>query len=670
MFVPLLPRSGGDLSVAIEVVDSASGDPFRPCGRQSLASRQIQAAIVSGSGAVLARCVLHVPREGHGDLPGSQVETEWARRLEMLHRVKRGNAEGHFPELVLPGAGTPDRLPPLVYCSVPHRFFALPCSSCFHPLETCRDDVFLANHDLPLYTTSPRRFLVCPNCASEVEPPTIVEPLTGVRLESGRFEYFDAAGYLSEISNTLHKKKRPEIPEDFCCAMCAEREQCWTWPEEGAEAINLDGLMPTGAVSYGPRWRILNHHSVPYLLTRPAMIPYERLIEIVACGRGDEIEGQQRLIFSVDGSGLDVVEILLLRLTAFSQAVRAVQRYYELFGVPHLDINSESLVAELASPTSDLPLAWGFRVRLEPSTAPTAARLAEGVEVSVPPEDPLVPFFSPSVRDFLLTGNRVGRFKIENVETEGGGLFRLEGQLIDPRGVFPVPHAGDWFKLQWPEDALGLGIRAAVGRPDPRAKSETGHGNVKLTTEPLAIGKDAADRIQRVGGAELSDIAYRVFPRFGAQDDLYSLAVLFFLSILVNDSHDLGLIADELELLRSEADSCTDWYSRAQDQISRHPDTWGVSALFFDAVDRTVDRPLAIPEELWIETLALGFRILTAAPDLTDDGEVSAEVFGIIGAEIDSLMCRLRAILFDRQALNLEIQTILAEILGEEADRA
>jgi len=37
-----------------------------------------------------------------------------------------------------------------------------------------------------------------------------------------------------------------------------------------------------------------------------------------------------------------------------------------------------------------------------------------------------------------------------------------------------------------------------------------------------------------------------------------------------------------------------------------------------------------------------------------------------VGGEVDSALRRLRALLFDRQPLNMEIQTVVSELLAEE----
>ena len=670
-FVFLDPLGNADLRVGIVVSDSSSEDPFERSGRQTLWCRRIRAVVVSASGAVLEECVLHLPTEDIGESSGVDLDRRWARLHEILLRVREGGAEGHFPELVLPGAEAVDPLPPLVYCSVPGKFFALPCRRCLKPLQTSRNDAFLAGLDLPIYGASSIRVLICPQCASKLKRPTLVDPRPESPLKPSGASVLNAREYLDGLSGVLTGEKIPEGSGGVCCASCPEREQCWTWTDDEGASFEMQGLDVVGSASQGPRWRVFTTHSVPYLLTRPAMIPLESFVQQVGSETARVTEGEaahdgENLLFTFDGSGMDAVEILTLRLTAFGQAVRAVREHHRLFGGAHLDISSESLVVATEKPAPGLPALWRFRVRLEATSALDSLKLSEGVAVGVPPQDPVAPFFSPTVRDFLLTGNRAGELKVDRITPESEGFWRIEGHLLDPRGVFPKPSAEDWVRLQWAEDPSGLGVLEAVARVDPREEGKGGRGDVVLTTEPLALEKSAVDKIQRVGGVHLPNVTYRVFPTFGPKDDLFSLGVVLFLCVLVNDSQDLGLVTDDLGLLSLEDGGKHEWSTRARDQIARHPETWGPSAVLFDAIDRSGDRPNSIPEKLWIEILTLGLRMVAAAPDLVVEGEDGAVLFDRVGGEVDAVLRRLRALLFDRQPLNMEIQTVVSELLAEE----
>jgi hypothetical protein len=244
----------------------------------------------------------------------------------------------------------------------------------------------------------------------------------------------------------------------------------------------------------------------------------------------------------------------------------------------------------------------------------------------------------------------------------------MEGQLVDARGVFPRPGDGDWIRLQWVEDPVGLDVSEAPARLDPRAAGKIGGKNVPITTEPLALNEAAVEKIERARGVQFPNIAYRVYPSFGAHDDVYSLGMVLFLCLLVNDSQDLGLVTDDLALMKLQAVDEGGWLGLVREQVASHPETWGTSAPLFDGPDRASGRPNAIPEELWIETLALALRMVAPSSDLAESEEDAPELFARVMEEVEGIVHRLRSLMFDRQPLNIEIQGVISEILRENHD--
>jgi hypothetical protein len=212
-------------------------------------------------------------------------------------------------------------------------------------------------------------------------------------------------------------------------------------------------------------------------------------------------------------------------------------------------------------------------------------------------------------------------------------------------------------------------VAEAAARIDPRVGKKTGRQGVILTTEPLPLDAAAVDKIQRAGGVRLPNVTYRVYPHFGAEDDLYSLGMVLFLCALVNDTQDLGLVMDDLALLGLRRGVGSGEAALARDQLAGHPETWGPNAIFFDVIDRGGDRPNAIPDELWVEVLSLGLRMVSSSPDLVGENESGTAIFERVETEIADILCRLRALLFDRQPLNLEIQSVIAELLAAETEK-
>ena len=244
-YISLLPLGSASLKVVVAVDDSLAGDPFERVGRQTLWSRRVRAAVVSATGAVLEECVLHIPSENVTDSSGAEVDRRWASLQEMLIRVRSGGAQGNFPELVLPAAGAPETLPPLVYCSVPGDFFEIPCPSCLGPLRTCRDDAFLARFELPLYSSGSSHFLICPQCAVESTRPTIVNPGNGLSDPPSGVVMMSALEYIQALSEAFPVKKKTKKAVACCCVKCPEQEQCWGWWEQPRKARDGRFSRPT-----------------------------------------------------------------------------------------------------------------------------------------------------------------------------------------------------------------------------------------------------------------------------------------------------------------------------------------------------------------------------------------------------------------------------------------
>jgi hypothetical protein len=672
-FVALFPYGEAPFKVAVAVDEGGSTEPFECSGRQTLWSRRLRAGVSSASGAMLDECVLHIPTEDIGDLTGGELDRRWTTLHQMLIGIRSGGAEGFFPELVLPADGDTGTLSPTVYCSTPGAFFELPCPQCFATLETCRDDALLAGNHLPLYSTTSTRLLTCPKCTVSGSSGLFVDPWATEPDAQSETEVLSAIAYLGELGSRLSESKLPKASQRFCCSQCPEQEQCWSWASEKEDGNGFEthGLEVVGSTSEGPRWRVLTNHSVPFLLTRPAMTPFDAFVREVGssaarASRKGESEEQADLLFKYDASGMDAVEILTLRLTAFGQAVRAVREHHRLFGRPHLDISTESLVVATEGSAFGLPRLWNFRVRIEATSAVDTLDLGHGVRVPIPPDDPVAPFFSPTVREFMLTGDRIGELRIEKISSEDDGQWRIEGRLLDPRGVYPKPGTNDWIRLQWTEDPCGLGVGEAAARIDPRAQETDGRQIVHLTTEPLPVDAAAAAKVEKVGGAALTGVNYRVYSDFGPRDDLYSLGLVFFMCVLVNDAQDLGLVTDDLGLMGLDPSEEGSWLKKARDQCTKHPETWGTNAILYDSVDRTGERPNAIPDELWFEILALGLRMVAARSDLIVEGESGSALFEKVEAEVESILRRLRGLMFDRQSLNLEVQTLISDLIAEE----
>ena len=654
--------------MVLKVSDSTLSGPFERASRQTPDIRSFKAFVQSEAGTLLEEMLLCLPSETLENSSGAEMERRWKGLRQRLRKAREGMAEDAFLELVLPGDDDPGLIPPLVYCKLPARFFSLPCPLCFAPLETCRDDNFLAGAGLPLYSTSRERILVCPDCMSRLSRPTVIDPRGTSTLHADGALILNAAEYFQELATELQGEHVSPEAGRFECGHCPERRQCWGWEDGGEVVLEMKGLEIVSSASEGPQWQVLTTHTVPYLLLRPDTVSFESFLYLLGSGQARKEAGEDsRLLFSFDDSGLDAVEILTLRLIAFYRAVRSVREYHRLFGEAHLDINTESLLCRPGRPVAGLPSLWNFDIRLDPGLPRSSIIPAEGQSFRLPPDEPKAPFFSQSLRDFLLTGRRSGELKINRFirEKESENLWRIEGQLLDPGGIFPIPRSEDWIEIRCPEDPYGLGLDGLFARVDPRKNARKGKGFMSILSETLPLREESTERIGKIGGARLPNVYYRVYPSFGPADDLYSLGMLLFQCLLVNDEQDLGSVADDLALMNLRDLDPDRIRAIGKQQISRQPGSWGPPAVFFDAIDRSAQRANSIPEDVWLAVITLALRMVASPSDFLAGNENGENVFRRVESEASLIVESLKSFLFNRQALNMEMQNILARLMEE-----
>jgi hypothetical protein len=638
--VRLLPLDPAPFAVHLPV-------PFVRLGLEPGRARTWAALLCSETGAVIDRLVLKLPGEeggeapfpGEGPLPNSAREAEWAAAHGDLLRLLA--APGCFPELMLPGTAEA-LLPPLLFCPAAVRLFPIPCPRCFAPLHTCRDDAALAAAGLPLFSASAARFLACPGCA-EAEP----------RFWAATKEEARGRG---EKVGTLE-----DLRKELAAAL-----------KGGGGSADLPKTAVTG-------WTVFNAHDAPYQITRMAPLPFDAFVARLG-GVPEGEEAPSGLLFGAEGSGIDAVETLCLKLAAFQQIVAALRQHYLLLDRPHLDLRPEHLVVEPA-PRSEsrsdlLPSLWSFRVKVLGASSARPAALASGISMPLPPPAPKAPFAAPAVRAARLASPSTGELMVERVLAEkSGDLHRIEGTLLDSHGFYPPPTLRDWIHLALPEDLFGPG-RTAVARIDPRT---TPQGiEAAVTTEPLDLDAALAKRLGRAGGFRVPGVRYRIYPALGIAQDLWSLGVLLLRLLLVNDGQGIAALDPILEAVpqgiaqRGPRKTVEETLASL---LATEPQRIAKANLFHRAADRLPERPNAVPDDLWNRTLLFALRLLARGPGfgLTPEPEGTfawnesspASHLDAVEAQATDLLRDLQAVLFQRQTVHAEIQAVIAELLEE-----
>jgi hypothetical protein len=505
-----------------------------------------------------------------------------------------------------------------------------------------------------------------------------------------------------------------KLPPDT--AEAAGRPPCASCPEAGP--CLGGGKSPRSkkdrrqADETGPFWVPLTLHHAPYRVIRLPHWSFDRFADVLGGARpqGADLPAGPGLLFAGDASGLDAVEILCLKLTAFHQLVQAVKDHYRLLGRPHLDLHPEHLAVESSWGGGRLPYLWSFRVKLRGPSPARRESLAEGVEMTLPPPSPRLPYCSPAVQAASLVRPHHAELVVDRVTPHKGGQktgrksggdtaeeWSIEGRLIEPNGFFPRPTLDDWLLLTPAGDLLGEPGRSAAARPDPR--HGTGKpGQLALTTEPFSLGKEEAARLEQASGLHLPRVRYRIYPALGLGDDLYSLGMLLLRLLLVHDGRSLGDLEPLIAAVTREPAEPGPGDLRnaprpseetlAASVLSRFSELSSKSSVFFLESDRAPDRPNSIPDELWREVLRLALRLVARGTERPPGTAVSAVPTGKAKAtrettggepaakhpvdaleellnEVEILVRRLDGLLFHRQGAHLELQSVIAEMLTE-----
>jgi len=693
--VPLLPLRPEDLGVYLELeadrVTDSPGAGFSRLPGDSPHTRCLRGCVLSASGLVLARVAVKLRQDeaSEGFFPEEDAAVSnptqdawWSHTLADLARLQGGAS--WFPELVLPAPGARPLpvLQPLLYCSFSRQLFPIPCPACLQPLRTCQDDALLVPAGLPAYGASTQRFLSCPSCR-EAGREVRFHVTTLLDAPASRPAALSDAAELSRgwaEAVTRAQAEGRAIGSAIPCTECAMAGSCLG---AGNESTESTGRRRARALAAQPLWKIFLSHDSPFLITRLVPSTLDAFADRLGGRPASEAPGtptEGGFLFGDDGSGLDAVEVLALKLHLFLQVLRATREYHRRLGIPHLDLHPDHLLVDPGEAGDLLPSLWGFRLKLLGISGTREQKLGESSKVVLPPQETKVPFAAPRVRAFNLQTRRRAELVIEHITAEPStpGASRFEAVLRDPHGLHLRPSTQDWLLLSFPDDSEELGIATAAARVDPRQARTTG-GELRITSEPVTLSAAAVRRVERSGGIHLPVVRYRVFPLFADVDDAFSLGVILLRLLLVNDQQDLGAVAEVVAGTVRKATAAAPVPVRSGAflvesalgaALADQPQVLAKSNLFYRQVDRVPGRPHALPEALWRGTLMAAFRLLEMGLNPSPGASAidPARLDAVI-AECEGLLRQLHSVLFRRQGLNLEVQALIEELVVADPSR-
>jgi hypothetical protein len=716
--VPLVPLSGGPFSVQLVLAASgaasaeAPDDPFYALSDEDEHTRVFLGAIKGDADSVVDFCAVKLVKNSFppaGILeaaPQTNLSVE-GRLREEAERIRALAPAARFaPRLWKPGAAegeAPDLLPPLFFCRSGRRLFTPPCPRCGGPLAACRDDAVLVRAKLPLWSSSLERFLFCARCVEEDAESPFYSFEAGEA--GGKANVLSAEDLAQQLGEALAGGAEGEqVLAAFPCADCVE---------EGTRFAHAIGSGARPAPFWEGRWWPLAFYGSPCVITGFGDVGLDEFADLLG-GRPlapvagekplpfgfallararyplafQEAPPMQRLFFAGSSAGLDAVEIFLLKLAAFRQVVEAVLSYYRVLRRPHLDLHPRHLLFDLARPGDGLPLFWSFQARLHGlSSAARVEALPGAGDVVVPPRNPAVPYAPPEVLEFHLTPPRPAQVVLSDLEEVGGRggekTWRFHGRLTDPYGIYPSPRDHDWVFVSLDNDALALGVSSLPCRRDPRAKPDV--QELAFISEPVALDPAGAARLKKTIGARIPGMRYKVYTDYSAPSDLYSLGMILLRLLIGNDGQDARAIASAVDRvvkkLSAAGQTTLAGYRGGGPGVAtlleKDPEifqSFKKSNVFYQDIDRRNDRPNAIPDTLWKRAILLALRLATRVGDFSlcehpadyDEAHPTAKLEQVV-TDVALLQGELRALLFDRQASNVEVQQVLAELAVEKA---
>jgi len=382
-----------------------------------------------------------------------------------------------------------------------------------------------------------------------------------------------------------------------------------------------------------------------------------------------------------------VLEVFWLKWRLFRALCRGTVDRYQRSAAPHLALSPSTVRVALSEPSEVAPRFWNFHLSLDDQTAAQPFRGADAPERIAArlfepsgPTDPL--FASPVLSTFAL-----GREEPVTALVLSSEVLRESGAETSGvvRGLVEVHLVSDALKSLRCSANDGFCIRLeAPGQPDAtvdlwadQARASTRGVIVKGTTVPLDATTWA--RFQRAGQTVFSQSRAVFYPTFHVPCDVFSLGMLLFRGLLVNEEQDTARVACGVGEVAQRLAPMVEGLGpgdrallgkRLRERLADEPVAFGSSAILFAQGDRAVGGSL--PDYLWYDALLLGFRLVTNLADFSlcrDHGDYDpADPAGRLrqlAYAVDDLEQRIRAELFGAPGRDRELREACAVVKRE-----
>ncbi|HOE96261.1 MAG TPA: hypothetical protein PK847_06710 [Candidatus Sumerlaeota bacterium] len=713
-------RLGSQFPLRLELVlteSAAAGklgpdeDPFVVLSAHGGRSRVYLGRVLAGEANLLSHVAVKLaPRRGTPSGLEGQSLTEGQRlerwEKEWQHYAALAESEEAISPIlfVTPGealagsAARPITWPPLVYCPIT-RTLLQPRSREGGRLTLCRDDATLVEHGLPPHGER-YAFLWDAEAALQGQEPRFYqvpvpgEPVLGPAQPFSQCQremaelLADPAGLidlttpdglarLADLTQAFPGLTNPEIREAMLRRDPTELFIPWNLDEAPALVMQLNTFH---CDEFSDLLGGIEEKEFVARYQGPVAAAGQRL-RLARAPVGERFN--RRLLFSGDGSGLDALEIFRLKWSLVGQIVRSTLEFQRRTGSPHLRLAPEHVMIHIPESGGYLPGCWTFQTRLISLGAPT---------LEIPGQTDLPPIHVPPVGSDPL-------YQAEIIRNSSFGLtqrgeFQLTG--LEPSGertviVAQLHHEGLGLRWLSPKDHVHVSLgrhlvgEAAIDFLSRRDENKEYSGRtLYLRSLPLDLDKTMQAELQKLRGIRVPNAQFRLLPTLHVPCDLYSLGMLLYRVLLVNDHQGIGDVALALDELRQDLASLADVEVDAGKEAffwdallsgHRRPETAEVfdrRQIFYHEHQRSDDRPNAIPRRLWHEAMVIGLQLVTqfegfsfAAHHGDFDESYPSERLEPVVRRVEELGRRLDAALFSFTARNAEVRQALELVTQE-----
>lgn len=556
-------------------------------------------------------------------LTNSRLDERWQSEFDWML--------SNMPEMVLVTGCETGNPRPILIRQLPANPSARVASTAASDWQLCRDDALLQAAGLPVYSTSPFRYLYQPTATSAKNFIVVssnapvndrVLPLDTLKAGPDVIDIFNpAAGLL------LVQRFAPLDLESFLQIL---EGRPWTESDPNASILPLRG---------------------PYVDLR---------------AWSGQPKGLPFLLHSAGTEADHLNEVFFLRLSLLLGVFKQVQSYVAAHQLPLLNLSPASFRLSIPDVGEQFPALWAAKCLLvKPSQA-------HAMPIAASDQKYFLRFGKVSGSVFLPEGlgaysHGIGSVRRRNVLTEADKTV-LEGTLVAEDYLTLDPHDILWFRLPLGDEPLECYAHV-------QTNEAVGPREARFRTLPMKLSGQVVDLLKNT--VVFAKAPYAVWPLLSSPCDLYSLAIIAVRFLLANAESNLPVVVDDViglaRFIGKETPADNQFTAKLRKLLDSNEKLANLVSphALLNSDQNPKQGAAQIHSEIWMETIAWLLRLFPGAGAHSycrSFGDVTPlaleNAFGQPVRDLESLARRLRTVLVPTTAANLEMTEVILQQLA------